>query len=279
MMKGLVQRAVTGLLFVAVITVCIYASPISFVILFTLVAGLCLWEFFGLVLTRNHRRDLVRRNLALALGMVPFLLSVTIQLNLVADRESFIAFAALLLFPFLFSAFIYELYTKSERPFVNVAFVMLGMVYIGVPFALLLFVAFDAGAYYPNLIFGLLLMNWMNDSGAYLVGSRIGKTPLFPRISPKKTWEGSAGGMALTLIAGVACFYSSNDLQFKDWMALAVIVVVFGSLGDLVESMLKRSVRIKDSGTLLPGHGGLLDRFDAFIFLLPFATAYILWVR
>lgn len=278
-MNGLIQRGITGLIFVLIVTVCIYASPVSFVILFAVITGGSLWEFSGLVMTRQHRRDMIRRMLALGLGMIPFLMSTIVQLDLVRNRESFIAISALLFFPFTFSVFIYELYTKSQRPFINVAFVMLGMVYIGVPFALLLFVAFDGSAYYPNLVFALLVMNWVNDSGAYLIGSKLGKTPLFPRISPKKTWEGSAGGMALTLIFGMLLCYTFEELHLQDWLVLAAIVVIFGSLGDLVESMLKRSVKIKDSGGLLPGHGGLLDRFDAFIFLLPFATAYLLWVR
>lgn len=278
-MNGLTQRAITGLIFVLIITACIYASPVSFVVLFAVVTGGSLWEFFGLVLNRQHRRDVIRRMLAVGLGVVPFFMSTIVQLDLVHERESFIAISALLFFPFTFSVFIYELYTKSERPFVNVAFVMLGMVYIGVPFALLLFVAFDSTGYYPNLIFSLLVMNWVNDSGAYLIGSKLGKTPLFPRISPKKTWEGSAGGMAFTLFFGMLLHYTFQELELYDWLVLAIIVVIFGSLGDLVESMLKRSVKIKDSSGLLPGHGGLLDRFDAFIFLLPFATAYLLWIR
>ncbi len=278
-MNGLIQRAITGIIFVLVVTGCIYGGQVSFVALFAIITGGALWEFFGLVLTKQHRRDMIRRMLALGLGLVPFFMSTIVQLDLVQNRESFIAISSLLFFPFTFSVFIYELYTKSERPFENVAFVMLGMVYIGVPFALLLFVAFDGGLYYPNLVFALLVMNWVNDSGAYFVGSKFGKTPLFPRISPKKTWEGSAGGMIFTLVFGMILYYTFQELDLRDWLVLAAIVVIFGSLGDLVESMLKRSVQIKDSGGLLPGHGGLLDRFDAFIFLLPFATAYLLWIR
>lgn len=278
-MNGLLQRAITGLIFVLVVTGCIYASPVSFVILFALITGGTLLEFFGLVLSKEQRRDRIRIFLALGLGVSPFLLSTILQLDLIKDRDTFIALSTLLFFPFVFSIFIYELYTKSARPFNNVAFIMLGLIYIGIPFALLLLVAFDGDLYYPNIVFSLLVLNWVNDSGAYLFGSKLGKTPLFPRISPKKTWEGSAGGMLLTLLFSAIIYYTFQELTLSDWLVLAVIVVVFGSLGDLVESMLKRSVQIKDSGGLLPGHGGLLDRFDAFIFLLPFATAYLLWIR
>ena len=122
-------------------------------------------------------------------------------------------------------------------------------------------------------------MTWMNDTAAYIVGSQIGKTPLFPRISPKKTWEGTLGGLAGTLILAFLLNEYFEELILRDWLILAILVGLFGSLGDLVESMLKRSFAIKDSGRLLPGHGGFLDRFDGFIFMLPFAAAYIVWLR
>jgi phosphatidate cytidylyltransferase len=278
-MKVLVRRGITALIFVTVMLGGIYASPYSFVLLFALVTGLCLWEFFNIVLLHNARRDLIRRWLGIALGLIPYLLATIMQLNLLQEREAFVALFALLFFPLIFSAFIYELYTRSEQPFVNLAFIALGVVYIGVPFGLLEFIAFEQGQFHPNLVFGLLAMTWMNDTGAYLLGSRFGKTPLFPRISPKKTWEGTAGGGVMTLLLALVLYQALGSLALIDWLILAAIVSVFGPLGDLVESMLKRSNQIKDSGALLPGHGGLLDRFDAFIFLLPFAAAYISWIR
>ncbi len=273
------RRGATAAIFLVVMLGGIFGGPYAFVLLFSLITGLCLWEFFNIVLLRNRRIDLVRRLLGMSIGMVPFLLATVLQLNLVNDKEAFIVFSALLWFPFVFSAFIYELYTKSDQPFVNLAYIMLGMVYIGVPFALLQFIAFENGQFHANMVFGLLAMTWVNDTGAYMVGSRLGKTPLFPRISPNKTWEGAIGGAASTLLAALLLHLAFAQLRLADWLALGAIVVLFGNLGDLVESMLKRSVHIKDSGSLLPGHGGLLDRFDAFIFLLPFATAYLLWVR
>ncbi|MCB0570994.1 MAG: phosphatidate cytidylyltransferase [Phaeodactylibacter sp.] len=278
-MNALLRRGATALIFVAAMLGGIYGGRHAFVLLFALITGLCLWEFFNIVLLRNQKRDLIRRWLGIILGMVPYLLASVVQLDLVQQKESFIAIASLLFFPVIFSAFIYELYSKAEQPFANVAFIVLGMAYIGVPFALLEFIAFEDGQFHANTVFGLLAMTWVNDTGAYLVGSRFGKTLLFPRISPKKTWEGAAGAAILTLLAAVLIHQWLGSLRLIDWLALATIVVLFGSLGDLVESMLKRSAKLKDSGTILPGHGGLLDRFDGFIFLLPFATAYILWVR
>jgi len=277
-MSGLIQRGITAFFFVAVMVGGIFGGPQTFVALFAVVTALCLWEFYNIVLLRNQRRDLFRRMLAMGLGMVPYLLATAHQLNWFANREAFIAISSLLFFPFIFTAFIYELYTKSQRPFRNVAFIVLGTIYIGVPFALLCFAAFPNQVYQPEIVIGLLVMNWLNDSGAYFLGSKFGKTPLFPRISPKKTWEGGAGGLIGALIGAIGLYYFTGCFSLPQWLGLAVIVVIFGDLGDLVESMLKRSFSIKDSGSLLPGHGGFLDRFDAFIFLLPFATAYILLV-
>ena len=140
----------------------------------------------------------------------------------------------------------------------------------------MILIGFNNGKFSPNIVFGLLALTWMNDTGAYLVGSQIGKHKLFPRISPKKTWEGSTGGVVFTFVLAYILSLLFDDLRLVDWMFLAAIVGTFGSIGDLIESMLKRSLKIKDSGNLLPGHGGILDRFDAFIFLLPFAAAYLL---
>ena len=232
-----------------------------------------------MTIDHGKKRDWLRRFLGTAFGLMPFLLAVLIHLKVIPMNDTFIIITALLFFPFIFMAFIYELIAQSDTPFKNVAFIVLGMVYIGAPFALLDFIAFEGDTFYANTIFGLLLMTWMNDSGAYIVGSKIGKTKLIPRISPNKTWEGSIGGVVVTYITAFALSYFFPEKNIQDWFVLATIVAIFGSVGDLIESMLKRSVGVKDSGDLLPGHGGVLDRFDAFIFLLPFAAAYLLWVR
>ena len=178
--------------------------------------------------------------------------------------------------PLIFLLFLYELFHQSEKPFRNIAYLVLGVVYLGLPFALLVKIATHTGSYSPNLVLGMLLLTWANDTGAYFVGSKLGKRPLFPRISPKKTWEGSMGGVVIGLLAGWILSQIFPQYTITDWLILALIVVLFGSLGDLVESMLKRSLKIKDSGTLLPGHGGFLDRFDAFIFVIPFVMAFLI---
>ena len=278
-MKGLLRRALTAVIFVAVMVGGLFGGHYSFVTLFLLITGLCLWEYLGLVLENAGKKDLIRKLLGLGMGILPFVLASIVQLNLISDRVNFIVLAYILFSPFVFLSFVYELYAGSEKPFTNLAYLILGVFYIGIPFALLDFVAFSGEYFYATTVLGLLLLTWTNDTMAYLIGSQIGKTPLFPRISPKKTWEGTLGGAAVSFIVAYLLSLYIPELSFINWMVLALIISVFGSLGDLVESMLKRSHQIKDSGSLLPGHGGFLDRFDGFIFMLPFAAAYLLWIR
>lgn len=269
----------TAAIFVLVMLLGLYGGRYSFVLLFALITGLCLWEYLSLVLERFSRRDLMRKFLGLIIGMLPFILSSMVQLDLIRNRETFLALTTTLASPFIFLAFVYELYSGSQRPFSNLAFILLGMVYIGIPFALLDFIAFRGEDFDADTVFGILLLTWVNDTGAYLVGSQFGRHPLFPSVSPRKTWEGTIGGITISMLFGVLLYLFFSQHGLIDWLVLAALVAIFGTLGDLVESMLKRSMHVKDSGNILPGHGGLLDRFDAFIFCLPFVSAYLLWFR
>ena len=269
------------MIFVVVMLAGLFGGRYTFVALFAIITALCLWEYLNMVLNKYTKRDLYRMFIGVGFGLTPFLLSTILHMhpNLTQTNDEFVIITSILFSPFGFLAFIYELFSGSKTPFQNVGFIVLGMVYIGAPFSLLDFIAFNEGEFSTVVVFGLLLLTWMNDTGAYIIGSNFGKTPLLPSISPKKTWEGTIGGVAATfLVAYLFCVFTSQ-LRLVDWLVLAAIVSVFGSMGDLVESMLKRSVGAKDSGTLLPGHGGVLDRFDAFIFILPFAAAYLLWIR
>lgn len=268
------NRVITAIFFVLIMLGGVYVSPFTFILLFGIIAGICLWEFYSIA----NVEGLLRRILSITLGMTTYTVVAIFQLTTIDAEVGSLVALLLLFFPLIFLFFLYEMSTASEKPFQNIAATTMGIVYIGIPFTLLEWIALDAG-YRPNLVCGLLLLTWTNDTSAYLVGSRIGKTPLLPRISPKKTWEGTLSGAFFTLLTGVGLGFLFPELRFFEWLILAMIVLVFGSLGDLVESMLKRSVQIKDSGTLLPGHGGLLDRFDAFIFFLPFAAAYLLLIK
>ncbi len=278
-MQGLWRRLTTAVIFVIIMVAGHYTGEYTFSALFLIIAGGCLWEFFGMTLDLHTRRDKIRKALGVALGLMPFVLVAVLSLLKVQEPENFITLASLLFSPFVFTIFIYELYSNSKEPFANIAFMVLGLFYIGVPFALVDYIAFSGGDFNGRVVLGLLVLTWVNDTGAYLTGSVIGKTPLFPRISPNKTWEGTTGGFVTTIVFGYLLSLIFHEIPLAQWVGLAVIVAIFGGLGDLVESMLKRSVGVKDSGNLLPGHGGLLDRFDAFIFVMPFASAYLLYFR
>jgi phosphatidate cytidylyltransferase len=158
---------------------------------------------------------------------------------------------------------------NSSQPFADVAVTLLGLLYVSLPMSALVNVAYKTGAYDPRRVFLLIFLIWAADTGAYFAGKNFGRHKLAPSISPGKTWEGWAGGALLTLAVGWVAGYFVPDVPLGHRLVAAGVVAVFGPLGDLAESMLKRSAGVKDSGTFLPGHGGLLDRFDAFLLVLP----------
>lgn len=209
-------------------------------------------------------------------GVFIFSISFFIEMQHVSYRYYF------LIFPMISFVYMIKLYKKFERkPFTNIAYTFLGIFYVAVPFALLNIAAFEDGFYNYQIMFGCLFILWASDTGAYFAGTFFGKRKLFERISPKKSWEGFFGGAALAMAfaIGLPFFFEGIDqpstLSLTDWIVVGVIIIVGGTFGDLVESLLKRSIEIKDSGTALPGHGGFLDRFDGLLISAPFIVAYI----
>ena len=276
---SLKTRTITGVIFGIVMIAGTIAHSYSCAVLFLIVGFCCLWEYSGLVQEKESPSPAFwvqsRRFLLTILGILPALLVANQQLSLFNLSASLF----FLLLPFIFGLFIFELYSKALRPFEQLAHILLALIYIGLPIALVVF--FSLAATFGNqLIMALLAIIWANDSFAYLAGSKIGKTPLFPRISPKKTWEGTLSGFLGAMIIGALCSFVFPQLNYSipNWLLIALVASIFGSLGDLVESLLKRSLGIKDSGTILPGHGGFLDRFDAFIFLIPFVAFVIFFI-
>ncbi|KAA6305037.1 Phosphatidate cytidylyltransferase, partial [termite gut metagenome] len=173
-----------------------------------------------------------------------------------------------------------ELYLKRENPPANWAYTMLSQFYVALPYALLNVLAFqyDYAAnsvdYNPVIPLSIFIFIWLNDTGAYCVGSLIGKHKLFKRISPRKSWEGAIGGGALAIASSFVFAHFFPVLSIIQWVGLALTVVVFGTWGDLTESLLKRQLGVKDSGNILPGHGGMLDRFDSALLAIPAAVIY-----
>lgn len=259
-------RTITGIIFVVVMLGSILAGYYVFSLFYVLLSMLCLSEFYGLVRTsgiRPHR----------ALG---FLIGGLIFLSIISYLFFQFPLKYLLLnIPVLCAVFIAELYKRSEVPFVNIGFTFIGVLYTIVPFCFFHGLGFMFDRYHYQLPLGFLFLLWGNDTGAYLFGRKFGRHRLFERHSPKKTWEGFFGGMATSLAVGIIISRYFHDLSATTWLVMALIIVCFGTLGDLVESMFKRSIDAKDSGKLLPGHGGLLDRFDGLFLSAPVVFVYL----
>jgi phosphatidate cytidylyltransferase len=258
------QRIVTAVVFAAAMLGGVYGGELSFTCLTAGIIAGCLWEFYGLFLPNEPKKNL-RRVWGIMFGLLPL---VPLVENLFYSQPGMV-YAVVLLF---FLSLLLELYLHSPAPFQQAGAYLFGFFYICFPFVFLNWIARGSadGHYAPNRVFGLLLLIWTNDTMAYFAGSRWGRTKLFERISPKKTWEGTIGGGLCTVLVAWILSRFFGDFNPAQWIVLGAVAAVFGTLGDLVESMFKRSLGVKDSGNLLPGHGGLLDRFDAFIFALPF---------
>jgi len=183
----------------------------------------------------------------------------------------------LIFLPYLI--FIRELFTHAEKPFLNIGVTLLAVIYLAVPLFLFYLYSFQgtgSEGYHPKNILGYFFILWASDTGAYFVGKYLGKRKLFERISPKKTWEGFFGGLLTALVVAHFVSMGFTNLSRIQWLVIALLIVVTGTLGDLVESMFKRSINIKDSGSILPGHGGFLDRFDGLFISAPFVFVYLL---
>ena len=260
-------RVVFGTLGALFVVGSLMAGPYGCLLLFTLLGGLSRSEFYGL-LQKSGRFPQSTSGLLIGLGLHVILFGIAAGL-----LQPVWAF---LLFPAVACLFIAQLFRRNHPdPQINIALTLMGLVYTDLPFALLYFAAFAPGAYCFQLILGSLVLLWASDSGAYFAGRSLGKTPLFPSVSPKKTWEGSIGGLVSSVGVSYVLSLVWPQLPALHWAALSVIMVVIGSYGDLSESQFKRSLAIKDSGSLIPGHGGLLDRFDGLFPAAPFVAAYL----
>jgi phosphatidate cytidylyltransferase len=291
------QRALTATIFTAIMLVGMFLHEGTFILLFFIISMGCLWEYMKLMTDDNRLREIgaliIGNSLWFGFIFKDFVYTRTgsLDLNHAIGGSPNITVYSILLFGFMsfliipFLLLIIELFQKTDKPFQNVAGTLLGIFYAIVPIFLLIGVSketvytdgiISGTKFTPNIAAGILFLTWINDTGAYLVGSRIGKTPLLPRISPKKTWEGTIGGIVFCILSGFLIHRLLGVLSLTDWLVIGGLVSVFGTLGDLIESMLKRSVGVKDSGTFMPGHGGFLDRFDAFIFEIPFIFLYLM---
>lgn len=259
-------RAITGIFFVAAMLASVLLGAHVFSVFLLLLSLFCLDEFYRLVKT-----DTVKplRIPGIILGLAVFIPTASYFFK--GDEWHCI----LIVVPVCVLIFLTELYRKNHSPFQNIAFTFFGIIFAVIPFSFFHALAFIEGDYNFHFPLGFLLMLWSHDTGAYLFGIKFGKNRLFERHSPKKSWEGLFGGMATSLLVSWILSTYYTELPAIHWAAMALIIAVFGTYGDLVESMLKRSMDKKDSGSILPGHGGLLDRFDGLLLSAPLVFVYL----
>lgn len=272
-MNNFLQRSITGILFVGILIGGIYVGKYSFISLFTLITMLSLWEFYTMTEKAGFKPQ---KLFGTFLGTSFFFLS-SLYLQQIIQQEYLV-----LIFPLFFLIMIVELYRKPDHSIVNTSITIAGILYLTVPLVLLnyftyatLYQSMGLSDYNPSILLGFFILIWTSDSFAYLIGVKFGKHKLFESVSPKKTWEGSIGGAVFTLFMACALSYFYKELPLTDWMVIGCLIVLFGSLGDLIQSKFKRSLNIKDSGNLLPGHGGILDRLDGVFLASPFIFTYL----
>ena len=276
-MKNLIIRALTGIIFVVVLISAIYIHPIFFLILFCTSAASDVYKRQGLV---KHYENANLQRTVNVLGGVYLFIATFVYANGLTDGKIFLPYLL-----FIMLTMIAELYYKAPNPINNWAFTLFAQVYCAGSFSILNFIGAEPGtpgvmSYTPLFIMAIFIFVWLDDTGAYLVGSLIGKHKLFERISPKKSWEGFFGGLILSLASSQAFAWFAPEINRMNWLGLAATVVLFGTWGDLIESLLKRTLGVKDSGNVLPGHGGMLDRFDSVMLAVPASYIYIeLFIR
>lgn len=261
------QRLITALFGAVVILTALWMGEWGYFAAFFLVCILSQLEFYKLV-----GLD----------GMIPLKFWGTVTglsifvLSFLIERGTLNSYFYYLIFPIATGTFFIKLYKKAEKkPFTNIAYTFIGVIYIALPLSLLNISTFVMGRYSHEIILGLILIFWASDIGAYIAGTLFGRSKLFERISPKKSWEGSIGGAILAFALAYILSQYFEDLVLHEWMIVAGIIVIGGTYGDLVESLFKRGMEIKDSGSKLPGHGGFLDRFDSLLLASPFLVAYL----
>ncbi|MBP3774420.1 MAG: phosphatidate cytidylyltransferase [Bacteroidaceae bacterium] len=274
-MNNLLKRTLSGILYVGTVIACLLYSKTAFCIVFAIVTGWAIDEYNRILEERGLAQP--NRMMTMLAGVYLFLVLFLITTNGYSPILFllFIPYGLTLLF--LIAS---ELFAGKPQPLANWAYSLAGQVYIALPFALLNILTYgmkEVQLSWPLSLY-LFIFLWLNDSGAYVFGSLLhNKIPyrLSPHISPKKTWIGSLGGAATVLAASAVAHLCTGQMGIGFWLGMACTVIVFGTLGDLVESQMKRQVGIKDSGSFLPGHGGVLDRFDSVIFSIPAVIIYV----
>ncbi|WP_186755846.1 phosphatidate cytidylyltransferase [Echinicola salinicaeni] len=262
------QRVITAIIgAAAIIGGCVYSEWTYFAV-FGVILVFSQMEFYKL---SGLDGMLPLKSFGTFLGAMIFAMSFLVEMQHMADKYYF------LIFPMVSLIFFIKLYKKTDKkPFTGIAYTFLGLFYVAIPFSLLNMAAFSVDdTFHYEVIVGCLLLLWASDTGAYFAGTKFGKTKLFERVSPKKSWEGSLGGAVMALIIAYVLSINFTIIAQWKWFSIAGIIVIAGTYGDLIESLFKRSIAIKDSGKGLPGHGGFMDRFDGLLVSAPFIAAFL----
>lgn len=271
-MKTFLTRFLSGFIYVALIIGSLFWGPIVFGnILFVFVA-IGLLEIFDMSKLSDASPQ---RNILLLCGLLLYGLNVLVIWDYLPTKYLSINLAIIMI------PFILELFRKAKHPIQNLGFYLLALFYLVMPMVLLnvlFFPSLDMNSPSNFLLVGFFVLIWVNDTFAYLVGMLMGKHKFFKRISPKKTWEGTIGGAVFTIIGAYLFSVFFTYFTNLEWMGMGLVIVIFGTFGDLIESMIKRTYGIKDSGTIMPGHGGILDRLDSILIAVPFVLLYVVLI-
>ncbi|WP_347838857.1 phosphatidate cytidylyltransferase [uncultured Draconibacterium sp.] len=269
-MSNIVKRVLTGIIYVAIMLGGTLLHPIVFAVVFAALLFFTQYEFYALVEKAGHHPS---RIIGSIFGVIFFLVCFALSNDFLPRQFgfSFIPIVVILL--------IVEIFRSNKNTLENGGFSTLGFAYIALPFSLMNFVVHTTvngeNTFYPWIMVGVYFILWINDSGAYLVGTKFGKHKMCKNISPAKSWEGLIGGAVLAVIMGIINAVLFQAVSMISWIVIALLTVVFGTLGDLFESKIKREINVKDTGTILPGHGGFLDRLDSLLFVIP---AIFIWL-
>lgn len=269
-MKGLVKRSITGIVFAVVMLAGIIINQYVFAVVFTIFLLLTLFEFYKISENAGYEPS---TKIGLISGFLLFIIFFFAANHVIPQKFIFLS----ILIPLV--TLLPDLFDKRKNGFKNSMITIAGIIYIALPFSLLSFILFPKNEaepeFYPWILIGIFIIIWMYDSMAYVFGSWLGKHKICQRISPKKSWEGLIGGAVFAVITSVVISGIFEELSLTDWIVIALLIVSFGTSGDFFESKLKREAGVKDSGSILPGHGGMLDRFDTVLFAVPVIFVWI----
>ena len=270
-MNEFFKRSLTGIIFVAVILAGTIIYPLIFPLVFLTFLVLTQYEFYKLIEKAGYTPQTLAGSV---LGGLFFAVCNLTVKNIIPIQYYLLVF---LVFIFIFLS---EVLRKKPAALINSMLTLGGFVYIAIPFSLLNFIVYpnfpNNNQFNPWILIGIFIIVWVYDTMAYVGGTLLGKHKIFKKISPKKSLEGLISGAIFAIMAGVMNAVIFQSLTIFNWIISAIIIIVFGTIGDLFESKIKRSLNIKDSGTILPGHGGFLDRFDSLLFSIPIVYIWLI---